>query len=390
MTKAEINEIKRNYKPDSASIVRVAGCYVNGEKEKVCTFVKRFGNLDENEQFKYLEILTKTLSGKMDDRLVLLSFPTEEELSGGKYRSLNGLRDTALENEEALEAFYDALIDCYDRTGNYLILLFYDVIDIAAREVSGARLEDGTEQFRYIVVSVCPVELGEPGLSYQSETNSIGARLRDWTVKGPETGFMYPTLENHSQDVHHALFFTKDAKAPHHEVVTDILGCEIRRTDSEKRGAVKSIISGTVGKEQKELVEEAVSDFQFGLSEYDEQYALTYGEGTRLSVNREVIGKALENTELSRKDCETIAAKIDEKLASDETFADALIEKSYVKKGLDRAERKELLEKIDFLEAVNGDGADYRVVKIAKAFELSVREIDGVPCYVIPEDMLRE
>lgn len=385
MTRAEINEIKRNYRPDGASIVRVAGCYVNGEKEKVCTFVNRFGNLDENEQFKYLDILKKTLSGKLNDNLQLLSFTTEEELSGEKYRSLTILRNTELADEAVLESFYDAVIESYERTGNFLILLFYDAVDIIAREVSGAKLEDSDEVFRYIVMAVCPVELADPGLSYLSEKNAIGARIRDWTVKAPETGFLFPTLEDRQLDVHHLLFFSKDAKAPHHELSEQVLGCEEKRTDAEKRGTVKNIFTAALGKENKELIGEAVSDFQYALSEYDEENILTYGEGSRLFVDREVLDKVLETTELSKKDCERIADRIEESMALEETYADALVERAVVKKGLDRAERKELLERIDFLEAVNGDAEDYRVLKLPKDFEPELKEIGGVRCYVIPE-----
>ena len=82
MTKKDIAELKRRFKKDSATFDKVAGCYVNSEKQKITTFSKTFLNLDENEMFKYLEIAKKTLTGKVGDNLLKVDFndSTGEEI----------------------------------------------------------------------------------------------------------------------------------------------------------------------------------------------------------------------------------------------------------------------------------------------------------------------
>ena len=64
MIKSEINEIKSLFDSiEEQGSYRLAGCYVNAEKQKVQTFNEKFYNLPEEEMHKYLEIFKKTLSG---------------------------------------------------------------------------------------------------------------------------------------------------------------------------------------------------------------------------------------------------------------------------------------------------------------------------------------
>ena len=57
MTKKEINEIKSLFDTISdCGILRLAGCYVNGEKEKVKTFNEPFYNLPDDCRISALRI----------------------------------------------------------------------------------------------------------------------------------------------------------------------------------------------------------------------------------------------------------------------------------------------------------------------------------------------
>ena len=75
MIKKEINEIKSLYDTiQDCSILKLAGCYVNGDKTKVKTFNESFYNLPEEEMYKYLEIFRKTLSGTPGKNLIDMEF----------------------------------------------------------------------------------------------------------------------------------------------------------------------------------------------------------------------------------------------------------------------------------------------------------------------------
>ena len=73
MNKKEILEIKRRFKKEEASFTRLVGCYVDGNKNKICIFGGKFLNLEEEEYYKYLEIANKALSGTLGNNLLELS-----------------------------------------------------------------------------------------------------------------------------------------------------------------------------------------------------------------------------------------------------------------------------------------------------------------------------
>lgn len=62
-----------------------------------------------------------------------LEFTKEAEEEDGQQRSLLALRAGELKSQEALDNFYDFVIDKFDYVGNYLILLMYDTYDVPTK-----------------------------------------------------------------------------------------------------------------------------------------------------------------------------------------------------------------------------------------------------------------
>ena len=165
MNKKEILELKRRFKKENVTFTRLVGCYVDANRNKVCKFGGKFLNLEEEEFHKYLEIANKTLSGTKGNNLVDLEFPMAEEEIGGRQQILMALRDSKLEDENLLDAYYDLIIDTYDQAGgNYLILMFHDVYDVMTRTSDNDDLDESEEVYEYIICAICPVALSKPGL----------------------------------------------------------------------------------------------------------------------------------------------------------------------------------------------------------------------------------
>ena len=57
MTRKELNEIKSQYTLEDCGILRLCGCYVDGERNKITQFNENFLNLPEEEKHKYLKII---------------------------------------------------------------------------------------------------------------------------------------------------------------------------------------------------------------------------------------------------------------------------------------------------------------------------------------------
>ena len=250
MIKQEINEIKRLFTPNSCSITRICGCYVDGEKNKKTDFKEAFLSLPEEEIFKYFELLRKTLSGSIGKNLLNLEFPTDTELEGGTQESLLKLRDSKLKDDALLEEFYDRVIGSYEYVGNYLILLIHDAYDVPGKALDGMTMDDASDTvFEYLLCCICPVALSKPGLSYDASLNEFHNRIRDWVVNMPETGFLFPSFNDRATDIHSTLFFNKNPEEPHSEFVEGILGCSLPLSAGSQKETFQTIIEETLGED---------------------------------------------------------------------------------------------------------------------------------------------
>lgn len=134
MNNSDILEIRKRFKKEKTTIGRITGCYVTGEDKKIQTYIDTdFVDLEEAEQFKYIEIIKKGLSGVLNKNLLCLNFKNEAEAPGGQQHSLLALKDSGLKNQDMLNAFYQQVIDTYYYVGNYLILLIHDVYDVITK-----------------------------------------------------------------------------------------------------------------------------------------------------------------------------------------------------------------------------------------------------------------
>ncbi len=238
MLKKDISELKRRLKKDNCTFTKVCGCYVDSDKKKVTNIDEIFLNLDDSEYFKYLEIAKKVVSGKLKNNLLELSF----DKSSGQQQSLLKFKKSALKDSAMLDNFYNQIINNYKTFGNYLILIFHDVYDVMTKTSDGQKLDESEEIYEYILCAICPVTLSNPGLGYRHDENIISTLKRDWVVGMPETGFLYPAFTERSTDIDHVLFYTKDTKEPHTELMTDILGCEVKTTTEQKQNDFVTIL----------------------------------------------------------------------------------------------------------------------------------------------------
>lgn len=247
MFKHEVAEIKKQFTGNRCSITRICGCYVDGEKNKKTQFKEAFLALPEEEMFKYFEILRKTLSGTMEKNLLSLEFPLKAEEEGGAQEFLYRLKESKLKDDELLDQFYDRVIESYEYVGNYLILIIHDVYDVPGKTSDGIENDDASDEiYEYIMVSICPVNLSKPGLSYNAEENSFQNRIRDWVVAPPEKGFLFPAFNDRSTDLHSVLYYTKDANDLKEDFVTLMLDCPLPLAAASQKDTFHAIIEETL------------------------------------------------------------------------------------------------------------------------------------------------
>ena len=248
MVKQEISEIKKLFTQNNCSVTRICGCYVDGEKNKKAQFKQAFLALPEEEMFKYFEIFRKTLSGSIGRNLHTLEFPLKAEEEGGTQELLLRLRDSKLKDDDLLDAFYTNIIDSYEFVGNYLILVIHDAYDVPGRTRDGLEMEDASDEvYADIMVSICPVNLSKPGLSYDAQENGFHNRIRDWVVGAPDTGFLFPAFNDRSSDLHSVLYYSKDAEELKEAFVDLILGCPLPLSAGGQKETFQLLVEETLG-----------------------------------------------------------------------------------------------------------------------------------------------
>lgn len=227
MNNSDVLEIRKRFKKTDSSITKVTGCYVTGADKKIRTYVDaNFSDLEEAEQFKYIEIFKKGLSGVLGKNLLSLPFSKEGEAPGGSQQSLLALKNSELKDQAFLDAFYQKIIDTYYFVGNYLILLMHDVYDVMTKTSDKMSLDESEEVYTYCLCCICPVNLSKPGLSYHEAENIIANRTRDWVVEMPDVAFLYPAFNDRSSDVNEVLYYVKNTDEMHSEFIEGVLGCE--------------------------------------------------------------------------------------------------------------------------------------------------------------------
>ncbi|QNM06136.1 DUF4317 domain-containing protein [Qiania dongpingensis] len=248
MNKKEISEIKKQFTPGNCAITRICGCYVDGEKEKKSEMREAFLSLPEEEMFKYFEIFRKNLSGTLGKNLINMEFPLSAESEGGTHDFLMKLRASRLSDDALLDLFYDKVIENYDYTGSFLILLIHNAYDIPGKSADGQEMFDASDEvYEYLICSICPVKLSKPGLCYNAEQGTIQNRVRDWLVELPDTGFLFPAFNERSSDIHSLLFYSKNADEFQARLVEEVLGCILPMPASSQKETFNSLIEETLG-----------------------------------------------------------------------------------------------------------------------------------------------
>lgn len=404
MNKKDILELKRRFKKEACTFTRMCGCYVDADRNKVTTIGETFLNLEDEEFFKYLEITKKVLSGTVGNNLLELEFPLAEEAAGGRQQFLMGLRESALKNDDLMDAFYSMVIDSYDYVGNYLILIFHDAYDVMTKTSDNNKLDESEEVYEYLLCAICPVSLSKPGLGYREDENRIGPRIRDWVVGAPDTGFVFPAFTDRSTDIHSVMFYTRDTKTPHAEFMEAGLGCNSKFTATEQKITFQNIVKEVIGEDDEES-ETLFFNIQENLNDLIPVSEDETVEPDPVVVTKSTISEVLSESGVSKEQATAIEQTYEDVFGEEVPVANHLIDPKLLEINEKRKEKLELVQQVENLKQQLEetrtlpieDGAEDDVpavktydvilrVKPEKVEQIHSQVIDGHKCLVIPLD----
>ncbi len=275
MNKKEVLEIRKQFSPEKCAIDRIAGCYVDGEKEKRMEREEAFLSLPEEQAFKYFDILKKALSGKIGKNLLNLEYKLKEDRSsdpeGEEHELLMNLRESKLRDPTLLDEFYEKILMYYDCAENYYIVLIHAVYDVPGKTSDGEVLEDASEEvYDFILCCICPVKLSKAGLTYNGKDERMEERTRDWVVGMPDKGFLFPAFNDRQTDVHSALYYTRKSAEVQEEMVREVLGIDLVVSADEEKDKFGKLLEDVLGEDADC---KTVKDIYDGMHEEMERHA---------------------------------------------------------------------------------------------------------------------
>ena len=309
MTNKEIGELRRRMKPDRTNLTAVYGCYVASSGEVLSTFREPFGLMAEEDKEKYLAIFRRALSGTPDRNLLDLSFSTKQVADSDEHRLLMRLRDSGLEDEEAVQTLYEKIAGSLHLADNYLILLAADRYDVPFRSRDGFRQEEGSEQqFSYILCSICPVKETKPVLRYDSAEGKFHERGTDWVAAAPELGFLFPAFDDRATNLYGALYYTKNTDSSYEEFVSAVFNLQPPMPAGTQRETFREVLTDAL---EDECSVNVVQNVHTALRELVLTHKETRAEEP-LAVTRQEVGAVLEHCGVSEPKMAAFNVKYDE------------------------------------------------------------------------------
>lgn len=362
MRKKDILELKKRFKKDHCTFTKVCGCYVNGEKNIILNFRESFLNLDEDEYFKYLEIAKKVLSGTIGNNILELNFPLNENVENEKQLSLIKLKKSQLKDDNLLEDFYKSIIDSYDYTGNFLILVFHDAYDVITKTNDNTKINESEEIYEYILCALCPVSLSDPGLTYFEDEKKIKARIRDWVVNTPTLGFVFPAFIDRTSDVNSVMYYTKNAKDPHPELMEQALGCFSKQTATIQKQTFETIIKGSIDIDEKKA-EKTFMEIQENLNTMIDEYNSIYDDtdDEPITLKQKDIQNLLIESGIPEEATYKIEKSYVENFGEDLPLAEHLIDSKVLKANAQRKKEEQLEKQVEILQ--------YRLEEVKKELD---------------------
>ena len=371
MNQKEVREIKKRFNPEKDSISRVYGCYVNAAREIVTTLDLSVSLMEQEEAELYFKLLKKTLSGTLGTNLLNMEFSTKQVLEGEEHALLMSLRDSHLEDEDAVNALFQHITGSLSMDGNYVILLAYEDCDIFSYRADGEKEEDSSEVYSYFLCSICPIKASRPALSFHAYDNSFHTLAADSILTAPQVGFLFPAFDNRRANIHAALYYTHDITNNHEELIDELFKLTPPAPAAEQKEAFRTCLSEAVADacdfEVVKSIHEQISDMVAVHKETKQEEPLT--------MSRRVLEAVLSESGVDEEHVEVFSEKISEAFGEDaEVCPQNIVNTKQFELKLPDISIKVNPERKDLITTQVINGTKYILINAAEGVE-----VNGVP-----------
>jgi hypothetical protein len=311
MNDKELREIRRRFRPEKNNILSIKGCLVNGEKTILSKFSQNLAGSSVEENDKLLAIMKKSLSGSLGVNLIDLEFSARQTMEGEEHKLLMALRSSALKDENALDNFYEKVINSVHFDGGFAILLANDNYDVFSYSADGEKQESST-LFSYIICAVCPIKPSSEGLYFREYDNTFRELETHSLLASPELGFMFPAFDDRASNIYGTLYYTKDIADIHSEFIKNIFGVETPMSAAEKKESFKGCLTETL---DDECDFEVLKSVHGQISEMVQEHKESK-EPEPLKLTKHSLKTVLEYCGVGEDKVERFTAKLDEQFGN--------------------------------------------------------------------------
>ncbi len=319
MNEKEVAELRRHLHPDRHTIVNVHGCYVNSQKKVISRFRQSMGMMQDAEREQYLALFKKVLSGGLGRNLLEIPFSTTDVAQGEEHGLLMRLRESRLQDSEALDEFCQRVIETLEGEDNHLILLAHSNYDVPFRSKTDAldRGGESEEVYSHLLCCVCPVKEGKSGLSYDRDRDGFHMEYGEALAAPPVLGFLFPAFDERRANLYSALFYTKDKKNTHEAFVERIFHTKAPMSAPEQKAGFESVLSDALEEEcSMELVQSVHQHLRTLIVEHKESKV-----PEPLSITRAAVDEVLEDCGVSEPKLAAFHVRFDEAFGTGERLA---------------------------------------------------------------------
>lgn len=371
MNEKEVAELRRHLHPDRHTIVNVHGCYVNSQKKVISRFKQSMGMLRDEEREQYLNLFKKVLSGGLGRNLLELPFTTMQVAEGEEHALLMRLRDSRLEDEEALEEFFNRVIETLEGEDNYLLLLAHSNYDVPFRSKTDAMDRDSDrsqEVYSHLLCSICPVKEGKSGLSYKEEQDGFHMEYGEALAAPPVMGFLFPAFDERRANLYSALLYTKDIKDTRAAFVERIFRVEPVKSAPEQKALFEAVLSDALEEEcSMEVVQSVHQHLSTLIAEHKESKV-----PEPLAITRVEVDEVLEDCGVSEEKLAAFHVRFDEEFGTGESVSPKnLIDSKKFEVKTPTVSIKVDPEHLDQVQTRVLDGVPYITIRVDEGVEVN-------------------
>ncbi|WP_022754796.1 DUF4317 family protein [Butyrivibrio fibrisolvens] len=204
MNRSELLEIKKRFKFKDCSFSGMAYAVFDNEgKEIEGADSTRFLTLDDDEQKKYISLISKAYSSAGG------AFAEDVTVIGDDARLLTALAQSDIPDAGLVRAWAQQIIDNYDADGEFALLVFSDAYDVPAKDTGKNKTGESEEVYNYIAACICPFKPAKGGIMKTAD-NKLHASDVIKVLGNPVAGFMYPSFNDRSSDYDNMLCVVKN------------------------------------------------------------------------------------------------------------------------------------------------------------------------------------